>query len=229
VGRIDGDGLYRYATDLSLVGIEVESETFPYQDVQFATEGGVEVTGGVDATTSEVVSAIADAAGAFTISFSRENAVAVILRDVQLERVKDEERLRRDMLAAWNDTPRRLETDHVVITKVFSAQSGALAMSADSSARVEATASVSIAPGKIKLADIKGKLSIVATDKTHFAVSAAEGDPPLTPMFEMLNFAKNRQWWRFWRPVLTAGTRAPASVDLDDSSDPGGIVGLDQI
>jgi hypothetical protein len=188
------------------------------------------VTGGVGAKTSQVVSAIANAKGAFTISFSSENAVAVILRDVQLERVKDEERLRRDMLAAWNDTPRRLETDHVVITKVFSARSGALAMSAESSAQVEATASVSIAPGRIELADIRGKLSVVAMDKTRFAVSAAEDDPPLTPMFEMLHFAKNRFWWRFWRPVLTAGTRALAPpADLDDSNDPGEIIGLDQV
>jgi hypothetical protein len=230
VGRIDDDGLYRYSTELANVGIDVDTETVPYQDVQFATEGSVEVSGGVGAKTAQLVSTIAGAKGAFTISFSRENAVVVILREVRLERVKDEEKLRRDMLAAWNDAPRRLETDHVVITKVFSARSGTLAMAAESAARVEAATSVDIAPGKIELADISGKLSIVSTDNTRFAISAAADDPPLTPMFEMLHFAKNRPWYRFWRPVLAAGTRGLGSpADLDDSTDPGEVIGLDQV
>jgi hypothetical protein len=229
VGRIDDDGVYRRATDLKQVGIEVETETFPYQDVDFATEGSVEVSGSGDAGLKGAVSVLVNAKGAFTIAFSSEDAVALVLRDIEVERVKDEERLRRDMLAAWRDTPRRLETDHVVITKVFRAPTGAIAMSQSSSARVELAASVGIAPGKLELADVKGKLAVVAQEGTRFAVTPKDGDPPLTPMFEMLHFTKNRPWNRFWKPVLGVGTRALAQVDLDDTDDPGGVVGLEAL
>lgn len=230
IGRLDGDGVYHYSTDLAQVGIDFEKEKFPYQNVHFATEGSVDVSGGFEAQTKAAISAVAKAEGAFTISFSTANSVAVILRELEVERVKNEERLRREMLAAWQETPRRLETDHVVITKVFKAKSGAIAMSGDSSARVGATTSASLVPGTIELAEIKGNLSIVASEHARFAIAAEEGDPPLTPMFEMLHFAKNRPFWRFWRPVIAPATRALADVpDFDDSNDPGEIVGLDQL
>jgi len=47
-------------------------------------------------------------------------------------------------------------------------------------------------------------------------------------MFEMLHFAKNRQFWRFWDPVITPATRR-RPPDLDDADDPGEVVGLDQV
>src|SRR4051794_41815974 len=106
VGRIDDDGVYRRATDLKQVGIEVETETFPYQDVDFATEGSVEVSGSGDAGLKGAVSVLVNAKGAFTIAFSSEDAVALVLRDIEVERVKDEERLRRGMLPARRGTPR---------------------------------------------------------------------------------------------------------------------------
>jgi hypothetical protein len=228
VGRIDDQGLYRRATDLARLGIGVGQETLPYQDIQFTTEGSVEISGSLAARTSQVVAPLADVHGGFTIAFSRGNALFVMLRDVQLHRVEDEEQLRRDMMAAWSAEPRRLETDHVVVTKVFSARSGALVMSGDSGARVEGTSTVAIAPGKIELADIRGDVSFGSTSNARFAVSTSTGTPILTPMFEMLHFAKNRQWWRFWRPIFSAQTRAPRAVsDFDDSSDPGQIQAFD--
>ncbi|MFB9958732.1 hypothetical protein [Agromyces bracchium] len=227
VGRIGEDGVYRRSSDLGRAGIAFETQSLPYQDVQFATEGGVEIAGEASVKTGEIVSAVTDVSGALTISFTSGDAVLVLLRDVQMHRVVDEEQLRRDMMTAWNAEPRRLDTDNVVITRVLEAKSGALAMSAESAAHVEATSSVSVAPGKIQLADVHGRVSFVSSANTRFAVSPSDDDPPLTPLFEMLYFAKNRQWWRFWRPIISAQTRGPQSPpDLDDSSDPGEVLSL---
>lgn len=227
VGRIDDQGIYRRSTDLARIGIVFKTQTLPYQDVQFTTEGSVEISGGFAAKTGQVVSAAVDVQGALTISFTSGNAIFVLLRDVLVHRVVDEEQLRRDMMTAWHAEPRRLETDHVVITKVLSAGSGALAMSGDSAAQVEGSSTLAVAPGKIELADLRGSVSFVSTSNTRFAVSTRDDDPPLTPMVEMLHFAKNRQWWRFWRPVVSAQTRAPQMPpDFDDSKNPGEIQSL---
>jgi len=214
--------------DARPVGISIETETFPYQDVHFVSEGGVDVKGGFSGKSKAAISALAKAKGAFTISFTSANAIAVVLRDLEIVRVKDEERLRREMMAAWRDSPRRLETDHVVVTKVIRAGSGAIAMSGEKGTKVGIAASTDIAPGQVDLAAVKGRLAIASTGSARFAIAANKGNPPLTPMFEMLHFAKNRQFWRFWDPVITPATRR-RPPDLDDADDPGEVVGLDQV
>jgi hypothetical protein len=167
-----------------------------------ATSGGISFTvdGKVAVDTTVKVGAQLD------ITFTRAGAAAMVLEDVRRHEFDEEQQVRSLMWQLFDS--RAIEQDEVVVTYVKEARSGVIATTYDAKAKTDVDVTAHPGAGSVTLARVGGLLQ-VASVRSSQTVVTAEPNRSLTPMYRALVFARNRNWWTFWRSHIAIGNAVP--------------------
>jgi len=184
------DRVFKPEESLADYGIEfaVKAPGQPI-DLQHASQGAVSYTlqlsGG-----NHTIPQIPPGKAGIELSFSREHAVAIVVRNAHEHRIERIGTLRRQLLDAV--TRGDFPPEYAVVTHVVVAGSATVLISSAANAKFCASAEVDLKAGLLDLANAGLNLTRVAADKLQTEIVADEG---LTPLFKLVGFKKNGLFW----------------------------------
>lgn len=217
VGPIE-DGIFRPVTDLNRLGIQFEEAIDTDQDtIDFTSSNGVTIAFKAGGESNAQFKSLAKIEAGALVEFSKRGAVVLQLRDVSLNRISDQARLRRDLLQAVvsGDESRQWLREWTVVTEVARAGSATILISGSSNSLLELRASGSAAP--TSLVDASAKLSVAAESELSNKVIAQAG---LTPLYRGLRVKPG--WFWLYDEILPASSEAPPPDEVFGEADPDG-------
>lgn len=215
VGVIE-DSIFRAITDLDQLGIQFEPAKDPDRDdIDFTSKKGVSVTFKAAGEANNKFKAIANTEAGALIEFSQEGAVVMQLRDVAMNRIKDQNALKHELLKsiAVGDESKQWQRDWVVITEVARADRATIVISNSKNSRLELKASGSTTP--TSLVDASASFTVATESEISTKVIAESG---LTPLFRGLRIG--RKHFHLYNEVIPASTEVPPAEEVFVDADP---------
>lgn len=202
IGVIE-DGTFTLKSTLGSMGMptpRVRRDPRADDEWQFESSKDVSWIAKAKGTVSATVPNVPKGKLGAAISFGKQGAVVLSLKDVTIQMLEDVVAIEDAM---WDLLERDLwDQDWAIITETVQAKRGTVLISAGSNAKVELMAKGSATAGPVKLGDISMGFSLVSKQGMHTTFVAKDG---LTPMYRAIRFKDD-----FWRGLKLTGLDAAA-------------------
>ena len=205
-GPIDGR-VFRPEATLGDFGVKFSSKRGNKPlDLHHSSQGAVSYTLQLSAG-NQTIPQIPQGTAGIEISFSKQDAVVLVVREAYEHRIANINTLRKDLFdrQASGDFP----TDYAVVTHAVVAESTTVLLSSAHTAKFAASAKADFKAGLVDIANAELGLSRVAGSNLETEIVAKDG---LTPLFKLVGFKRNGWFW---------GSRRFEDLGFDD--DVGGM------
>lgn len=144
---------------------------------EFSTDGGVEVTSKLSGETNKAFKNLASADLGVRVDFTKDDAMAMIYREVHERRFQDDRAIAEEMVRSWNGGPwPKMQLGDIAITQLLVSGWGFAAGSSSRGSNVVIRASTSIGPAGKSVADLQGRLGIASQENTSFTALSESGE-----------------------------------------------------
>jgi hypothetical protein len=180
----------RPETTISELGIAFDvQQDGDRSNLQYASHGAVQWKTQLAGATAAPIAGIPPGQAGIEITFSRENAVVLVVKSGRQRRVKDIQSLRQTLLDRVE--ARTFPPEYAVVTHVVDAESMSILISSGRNARFAASAEAGLSAGLLDLANVQAGLATMAATNLSTEIVAKEGG---TPLFKLAAFKKGARF-----------------------------------
>lgn len=186
VGKLNGR-VFERETDLKSLGIEFKvSKDTSKMDLDYKSEGSVNITPKLAGEAPLLGSSLAAADAGITVSFTKEKSIAFEANGVLLHQVADLVPIKQEMIKRFKE--KTWEKEWVVITELAVADSATILISSKSNTQIDLRAKTDIKANELKLASVQAAFQLMNSSGLETKFLAEQ---ELTPLYKCIGIKTN--------------------------------------
>jgi hypothetical protein len=194
-------------TNLENLGVSFEvTQRADVLDLQYATQGGVQITF-QSAVGNQAIPQIPQGKAGVEVAFGTTNGIVFVLKDGRERRMRNLDTINQKLLELIQQG--EVAREYALVTHVVDAAAVTVMISSSSDAKFVASADVDLRAGLLDLANANVSFSRVSSKNMETELVADKG---ATPLFKLAGFKKAGWFW---------GSPKVAPLGFDSDDDPG--------